>query len=130
MQQALPVLQHIPYRLVLVDCEIPGMTGVEFARIINESDKGQGIYLVALTDSRAGSFAADLADCGAFLAERSTWRNDLSEYLTDIEGRENLQYHLQSEALRENDRMPFRRRHHLRSGRSGIVSPAVNVHID
>jgi CheY-like chemotaxis protein len=89
VHQALPVLQHIPYRLVLMDCESSGMTGVEFARIINKSDNGQGIYLVVLTDSRAGSFAADLTDCGAFLAERSTWRHDLSK-CPYIESGENI----------------------------------------
>jgi hypothetical protein len=39
---------------------------------------------------RSWSFAADLADCGAFLAERSTWRHDLSKCLTQIESGENI----------------------------------------
>jgi DNA-binding response OmpR family regulator len=89
-EQALPVLRHIPYHLVLIDCQSSGKTGVEFARVINASDKGQGTHLMALTGSRSRSSAADLADCGAFLAERSTWKQALSRYIGYIEREENV----------------------------------------
>ena len=85
VKQALPVLRHIPYHLVLVGCELTEMTVAEFARVISESDKGQGIHLVALTGTRDRSSAADFSECGAFLAERSKWKHDVSNYLADIE---------------------------------------------
>jgi CheY-like chemotaxis protein len=90
LEQAIPVLRHIPYHLVLFDCELSQMTGVEFARVIYESDKGQGLHLVALTGSRSRFSAEELVDCGAFVAEKSVWRRDLSGYLNYIEGAEKV----------------------------------------
>jgi DNA-binding response OmpR family regulator len=90
LEQAIPVLGHIPYHLVLFGCEISGMTGVEFAKVICESDKGQGVHLVALTGSRSRFSAEELVNCGAFVAEKSVWRRDLSSYLNSIENAEQV----------------------------------------
>ena len=48
-EQALPVLRHIPYHLILIDSELSGMTATQFARIIHESGKFQATQLVIIT---------------------------------------------------------------------------------
>ena len=78
-EQALPVLQHIPYHLIVIDCEISGMTATEFARIINESGKWKATQLVVITGSRGRSSATELTEYGAFLVRRSAWREELSK---------------------------------------------------
>jgi len=45
--------------------------------------------LVALAGSRSRFSAEELVDCGAFLAEKSRWRDDVSNYLADIESGDN-----------------------------------------
>src|ERR1700746_2164005 len=49
-EQALPVLEHIPYHLIVIDGEISGMTATEFARILDESGKWKTIQLVVLAE--------------------------------------------------------------------------------
>lgn len=78
-EQALPVLQHIPYHLIVIDREICGMTAVEFARIIRESGKWQATQLVVITGLRGRPSATELPECGAFLIRRSVWREELSK---------------------------------------------------
>ena len=76
-EQALPILKHIPYHLIVIDCEISGMTATEFVRIIQESGKWQTAKLMVITGSRCRSSAAELTKCGAFLVRRSVWRKEL-----------------------------------------------------
>jgi CheY-like chemotaxis protein len=84
-EQAFPILKHIPYHLILVESELSGMTAIEFARIIHESGKGQGSQLVVITGSPGRSSATELTACGAFLAKRPTWKDDVSTLLANLE---------------------------------------------
>ena len=78
---SLPVLQHIPYHLIVIDCEISGMTAIEFARIIHESGKWQATQLVIITGSRCRFSLKEFAECGAFVVRRSVWREELLKLL-------------------------------------------------
>jgi CheY-like chemotaxis protein len=88
-EQALPVLEHIPYHLIVVDGEISGMTATEFARILDESGKWTTIQLVVLAESRGRSSATELTEDGAFLVRRSVWREELSKLFANFKRLEN-----------------------------------------
>jgi len=72
------VLQRIPYHLIVIDSELPGMTAIELARIIHESRKGQATWLVIISGSPQSS-VAEFTECGGFLVGRSAWREELSK---------------------------------------------------
>jgi CheY-like chemotaxis protein len=84
-EQALPVLRHIPYHLILIDSELSGMTATQFARVIHESGKFQATQLVIITGSPGRYSAAELTECAAFLARRPNWKDDLSRLLANVE---------------------------------------------
>jgi len=80
-EQALPVLQHIPYHLIVIDCKVSGMTATDFVRIIHESGKSQASRVVVLTGSGGRSSVKEFTECGAFVVRRSVWREELSKLL-------------------------------------------------
>jgi CheY-like chemotaxis protein len=88
-EQALPVLQHIPYHLIVIDSEISGMTAIEFARIIHESGKWRATQLVIITGSRCRSSVEEFTECGAFVVKRSVWREGLSKLFANFKRPEN-----------------------------------------
>ena len=88
-EQALPVLQHIPYHLIVIDCKVSGMTATDFVRIIHESGKWQATQLVVITGSRCRSSAKEFTECGAFLVRRSIWREELSKLFANFKRSEN-----------------------------------------
>ena len=81
VEEAFGILAHIPYDLVVVDSELPGMCGMDFVRILQNSREWRTIRLVVITGSNSGSLAGQLAECGAFLARRSKCEHDLFEFL-------------------------------------------------
>jgi CheY-like chemotaxis protein len=83
-EQALPVLQHIRYHLIVIDCEICGMRATQFARIIDDSGKSKATRLVVLTRSRGRSSATELTQYGGFLVRRSVWREELSKLFANF----------------------------------------------
>ena len=84
-EQALPLLQHILYHLIVFDCEVSGMTATEFVRIIHESGKWQATRMAVITRSRDRSSVTEITDCGAFLVRRSVWREALSKLLANLD---------------------------------------------
>ena len=89
-EQALPVLRRIPYHLIIIDPEISGMTATEFARIIHESGEFQATQLVIITGSPGRSSAAERTECGAFLARRSNWKDDVARLLANFDSPEKI----------------------------------------
>ena|SRR5215469_4370641 len=89
-EQALPVLQHIPYHLIVIDSEISGTTAIEFARIIHESGKWRATQLVIIRGSRCRSSLEEFSECGAFVVKRSVWREELSKLFANFKRPENV----------------------------------------
>jgi CheY-like chemotaxis protein len=81
-EQAFSILAHIPYDLIVLDSELPGICGIDFVRILQNSREWRTIQLVVIKSSDSPSFASQFAERGAFLARRSTWEDDLSGFLS------------------------------------------------
>ena len=81
-EQAFHILTHIPYNLVVIDSELPGIGGIEFVRILHNSSEWRTIRLVVITSSQSVDFATQAAEYGAFVARKSTWKNDLFSFLS------------------------------------------------
>ncbi len=81
-EQAFKILAYIPYTLIVLDSELPGICGMDFIRILNDSREWRAIQLVVITRTQSADFATQVADCGAFLAFASRWEDDLSKLLS------------------------------------------------
>jgi len=80
-EQALSLLAHIPYELVIMDCEVSEMTRIDYMRRMQNAGKWLTIKLVFITSSQSTGFAGDLPERGVFLARKSRWEDDLCGYL-------------------------------------------------
>jgi PleD family two-component response regulator len=85
VEQAFPILQQIPYNLILIDCDISEMTGTELYPIVDKLCRHQATRLVVIAGSNGRSSSADIAKRGVFFAKRSSWKDDVSRALADIE---------------------------------------------
>ncbi|MBV9272308.1 MAG: response regulator [Verrucomicrobia bacterium] len=85
-EQAFVILAHIPYSLIILDSELPGIGGGGLARIIRNSGDWRPVRLVVITSSEAQTVATGLAQCGAILVRRSRWQEDLDGCLSDCQG--------------------------------------------
>jgi CheY-like chemotaxis protein len=81
-EEAFSILAHIPYDLIVLDSELPGICGIDFIRILQNSKERRAIRVVVITSSNSPSFASQVAECGAFLARRSRWEDDLFGFLS------------------------------------------------
>jgi CheY-like chemotaxis protein len=88
-EQALPVLRHIPYHLIVIDREISGMTAREFVGIIQESGKWQATQVVVMTGSQCRSSVKEFTERGAFGVRGSVWREELSKLFANFKHPEN-----------------------------------------
>jgi DNA-binding response OmpR family regulator len=85
-EEAFSILAHIPYDLIVLDSELPGISGIDFVRILQNSREWRTIRVVVITSPDSPSFACQVAECGAFLARRSRWEDDLFEFLASERG--------------------------------------------
>jgi CheY-like chemotaxis protein len=85
-EAAFSILAHIPYDLIVLDSELPGICGIDFVHILHNSREWRTIRLVVITSSQSPGFASQVAECGAFLARRSKWEDDFSEFLETYNG--------------------------------------------
>ena len=83
-EHALPILAHIPYELIIVDCELPGIDGNDFMRLLHNAKEWRSIQLVALTNCISAPLATELAHLGAFPARREAWSDDLFTFLDHL----------------------------------------------
>jgi DNA-binding response OmpR family regulator len=84
-EQALHILAHIPYNLVVIDSELPGIGGMDFVRILHNSREWRTIRLVIIASAQSADFATQAAEYGAFLARKSRWKHDLFRFLSGYE---------------------------------------------
>lgn len=83
-QQALPLLVYIPYQLIVIDYQMPGLNGIDFARLLHRSRGWRRTPLVVITNSLTAALASQAEESGALLARRSTWAEDLSSILARL----------------------------------------------
>ena len=81
-EQALSLLAHIPYELVIIDCEVREMSGIDYMRRLRNARKWLTIKLVFITSSQNIGFVGDVVERGVFLARKSRWEDDLCGYLS------------------------------------------------
>jgi CheY-like chemotaxis protein len=81
-EEAFSILAHIPYDLIVLDSELPGICGIDFVHILQNSREWRTIRLVVITSSNSPGLESQVAECGAFLARRARWESDLFEFLT------------------------------------------------
>ena len=74
-------MAHIPYNLIVLGSELPGIGVTDFVRILQNSREWHAIRLVVINNSEGASWEEQIADSGAFLARRSMWQDDLSGFL-------------------------------------------------
>ena len=84
VEHALPILAHIPYELIIVDCELPGIDGKDFVHLLHDAGAWRAINLVAFTDCRSAPLAPGLAHLGAFPAGKDAWPAVLSHFLSHL----------------------------------------------
>jgi CheY-like chemotaxis protein len=83
-EHALPILACIPYGLIIVDYELPGIDGKDFVRLLHNAKEWRAIHLVALTNCISAPLATELAAWGAFPARKEAWLDDLSHFLITL----------------------------------------------
>jgi DNA-binding response OmpR family regulator len=81
-EQAFHILAHIPYNLVVIDSELPGIGGIDFVRILQTSSAWRTIRLVIIASSQSVDLAAKAEEYGALLARKSRWKDDLLSFLS------------------------------------------------
>jgi CheY-like chemotaxis protein len=85
-EEALRLLAHIPYSLIVVDAELPGMGGIDFGRVLQNSGEWRAIRVVVIGGSSSPSLQGQVGVSGAYQASKSSWESDLFEFLTAEEG--------------------------------------------
>ena len=82
-EEALRLLAHIPYSLIVVDSELPGMGGIDFGRVLKRSREWQAIRVVVINSSSSPNLQSRVGGCGAYQASKSSWESDLFEFLAE-----------------------------------------------
>jgi CheY-like chemotaxis protein len=85
-EEALRLLAHIPYSLIVLDSELPGMGGVDFVRILQNSREWPAMRVVVIASCGSPSLQSEVDECGAFLASKSNWEVDLFGFLGAKQG--------------------------------------------
>jgi CheY-like chemotaxis protein len=83
-EHALPILAHIPYELIIIDCELPGIDGRDFVHLLHNAGEWRAIHLVALTNCLDVASVAGLAHLGAFSASKKVGRMILRIFLITL----------------------------------------------
>jgi CheY-like chemotaxis protein len=85
-EQAVSILAHIPYGLIVFGSELPGICAMDFVQLLQNSREWRTIRVVVITDSKNRNLEGQIAECGALLARRSTWEDDLFGFVVDRVG--------------------------------------------
>jgi CheY-like chemotaxis protein len=80
-EETFGILAHIPYSLIVLDSELPGICAIDFARILRNSKEWQTIRLVVINSSDSAGLESQITEAGVFLARRSMWEDDLNVFL-------------------------------------------------
>ena len=80
-EQAFQILAHIPYELIVMDSDLPGMSGIEFARILYNSKDWRAIRVLVISSSPSAALVAEAIALGAFLATKAEWEENPFRFL-------------------------------------------------
>ena len=80
-EQAFQILAHIPYELIVMDSDLPGMSGIEFARILYNSKDWRAIRVLVISSSPSAALVAEPIALGAFLATKAEWEENPFRFL-------------------------------------------------
>ena len=83
-KHGLSIVVHIPYELIVLDCELCLDSMGDFVRLLHEAREWRAIHLVALTNCISAPLATELAHLGAFVARKEAWSDDLSHFLITL----------------------------------------------
>jgi DNA-binding response OmpR family regulator len=81
-EQAFHILPYIPYSLIVIGSDLPGISGIDFVRILHDSREWREIQLVVIASSQSVALANQVAEYGAFVARKSNWQDDLFSFLS------------------------------------------------
>ena len=85
-EEALRLLANIPYNLVVLDSELPGIDVIDFIRMLQNSREWRAIRVVVITSSSSPNLPSQAAECDAFRASKSSWDMDLGDFLAAKKG--------------------------------------------
>jgi DNA-binding response OmpR family regulator len=85
-EHAFGLLAHIPYNLIVLDSELPGISEADLVAIVQDARVCRAIRLVIITRPDEPNLASELAGCGALVARRWSLQDDLSGLLTTCRG--------------------------------------------
>jgi len=80
-EQAFQILAHIPYELIVMDSDLPGISGIEFARILYNSKDWRAIRVLVISSSPSAALVAEAIALGAFLATKAEWEENPFRFL-------------------------------------------------
>jgi CheY-like chemotaxis protein len=81
-EQALNLVVHLPYELIIIDSEMLEMSGIDYMRGLQNAREWPTIKLVLITNPLSTGFAGEAAKRGAFLARKARWKDDLCGFLS------------------------------------------------
>jgi CheY-like chemotaxis protein len=84
-EQAFNILHHIPYSLIVLDSELPGICPPDFVRILRTC-RSQTIRLVVINGPASPVLEEQIKHGDAFVVRRSMWEDDLFGFLVAYEG--------------------------------------------
>src|SRR6516162_3840418 len=76
-EHAFGLLAHIPYNLIVLDSELPGISEADLLAIVQDARVCRAIRLVIITRPDEPNLASELVECGAFVARRWSLEDDL-----------------------------------------------------
>src|SRR6202008_515441 len=65
-EEALRLLADIPYSLILVHSELPGMGGIDLRRVLKRYREWQAIRVVVINSSSTPNLQSRVGGCGAY----------------------------------------------------------------
>ncbi|HZC34255.1 MAG TPA: hypothetical protein VE242_01510 [Chthoniobacterales bacterium] len=83
-KHGLSIVVHIPYELIVLDCELCLDSMGDFVRLLHDAREWRATHLVALTNCISAPLATELAHLGAFVARKEAWSDDLSHFLITL----------------------------------------------
>ena len=80
-EHAFSILPHIPYSLIVLGPELPGLGAIDFVRILRNSLQWPIINFVVINNAESADWEKQVAETGALLARRAMWQDDLFGFL-------------------------------------------------